>query len=293
MSSSRAIDGHCHLERGEGGLPCIQVANDLATATIYLNGAHVAAFQPRHAEHPVLWTSARSHYAVGSPIRGGIPVCWPWFADMGPDPEAPAHGIARTATWNWIGSGALASGATRLLLALDDDRTSRRWWPLPFALRLVVTVGRELDVALQVRNPGPKVMTWTGALHTYLAVSDCRAVRVEGLDRVRYRDRMDETIKTQSGPVLFAAETDRIYHDTGPATWVVDPVWQRRIQLRKRGSNSTVVWNPWIAKSHRMPDFGNDEWPHMCCVETARAGDDTCTVAPGGRHELGVTIGLG
>lgn len=292
MSHPLDLAGHCRLATGPGDLPCIHVANDLAAAEIHLNGGHVAHYQPRNDARPVLWTSGRSHWEAGQPIRGGIPVCWPWFGDSGPE-GAPAHGIARTARWHWLGASALADGGTRIELGLEDEAGARRWWLHPFSLRLVLGVGHALDVALQVRNRAAEAVTWTGALHSYFAVSDARAVRVEGLEGCSYIDRLDhDAVKLQTGPVRFRAETDRIYRDSGATAWIVDEGWKRRIAVTKRGSGSTVVWNPWVAKSARMPDFGDDEWTGMCCVETARAGEDACTLGPGEGHELGVTIAV-
>jgi glucose-6-phosphate 1-epimerase len=286
------LDHHCRLTTGNGGLELIRIENGLAEAEIYLDGGHVAHYQPRRAAKPVLWTSAHSHWQQGEPIRGGVPVCWPWFGASGPA-DSPPHGIARIATWRWIDSAALTDGGTRVVLALEDSTASRRWWPHPFTLQLAVTVGHDLDLALRVRNQGQETVTWTGALHTYFAVSDVRQVQVEGLSERTFVDRMDgDARKVQHGPIAFEGETDRIYLDPGPVSRIVDPAWDRRIVIAKRGSGSTVVWNPWVAKSARMPDFGDEEWPEMCCVETARAADDACTLAPGEKHELGVTIGV-
>ena len=290
--STAELAPHCRLEAGHGGLPVVRITNDHADAEVYLNGATVTHYRPRHAAHPILWTSAASNWEAGTPIRGGIPLCWPWFADTGPA-DSPAHGLARIATWRVEGATTLAAGDTRLSLALDESLVDRSQWPHPFQLRLLVTVGQTLDVALQIRHQGDAPVTWTGALHTYFAVSDARQVRVQGLDGRTFVDRMaGDAEKTQVGAICFSEETDRIYADAGPTTWIEDNAWQRRIRITKRGSGSTVVWNPWIAKSARMPDFGDDEWPHMCCVETARAAFDACTLNPGERHELGVTIGL-
>lgn len=274
---------------GELG-PVARVANRHATATIALHGAHVTAFQPRD-QGPVLWVSAKTAFRPGKAIRGGIPVCWPWFADHPTDPTKPAHGFVRTARWTVAGTAVVDDDATRIRLRLADDDATRALWPHRFELELAVTVGRSLDVALGIRNTGDAPFTSGGALHSYFAVADVTQVAIEGLDGRPYVDKVDRLArKVQRGPVRIDGETDRIYLETTDACVIDDPGLRRRIAIHKAGSRSTVVWNPWRAKAASMTDFGDDEYPGMVCVETANASDDVVSVPAGGRHELRTTI---
>jgi D-hexose-6-phosphate mutarotase len=288
-----ALKDHVTFAPGPGELgPVARVANRHATASIALHGAHVTAFQPR-GQQPVLWVSAKSAFRPAKAIRGGIPICWPWFADHPTDPTKPAHGFVRTARWTVAGTEAAADGATRIRLALADDETTRALWPHRFELELAVTVGRSLDVTLAIRNTGDAAFTSGGALHSYFTVGDVTQVAIRGLDGRTYVDKVDRLArKVQHGVVRIAGETDRVYLDTTAECVIDDPVLRRRITVAKAGSRSTVVWNPWRAKAASMADFGDDEYPGMVCVETANAGDDVVAVPAGGRHVLRTTIGV-
>lgn len=292
MNSRFAIADHVSFRRGPGGLAVAEVVNGHGSAVVGLAGGHVMAYQPR-GEEPVLWMSERSRFAVGEPMRGGIPICWPWFGPHPEDGGKPAHGFARTALWEVVETGIADGGATRVELRLRDDATSRAVWPHPFELRLAVTVGRRLRVELTARNIGQQPFTCTGALHSYFHVSDVTNAAVHGLEGCEYIDKVDHhRRKRQTGPVTVGGEVDRIYTDTTGDCVVEDAGLGRRIRIGKAGSRSTVVWNPWIAKAARLEDFGDEEYRGMLCVETANAGDDAVTIPPGNTHQLTAEIGV-
>lgn len=287
-----AIAEQLSFVAGPGELPVVEVRNTQATATIALQGGQVLAFQP-HGHVPVLWLSQHSYYAAGKAIRGGIPVCWPWFGPHPTDAGLPAHGFVRTAVWDVVGSEVVAEGATQLRLALTDNQHTLSLWPHAFRLELVITVGAVLQVELAVHNPGTQVFSYGGALHSYYAVSNIGNVQILGLEERSYIDKLDpEQLKRQAGPIIIDQETDRIYVDTTDQCVVDDGGLRRSIVIAKAGSRSTVVWNPWIDKAQRMADFGDDEYRSMVCVETANAADDTVRVAPGAVHRLGTTISV-
>jgi glucose-6-phosphate 1-epimerase len=275
---------------GPGGLPVVTVQNSAAEATITLQGAHVLSFQPQGGP-PVLWMSQHARFAPNTPIRGGIPLVFPWFGPHPTDPSKPQHGFARTMLWEVLGTSAGASGATQVRFGLHDTEQTRDLWPHAFALEYAVTVGRALEAELIVRNTGEAAYTWSGALHSYFTVGDVRQIAVRGLDGAPYLDKVNGgQRKIQHGDVTFDREIDRIYLDTDAACTIHDPVLRRVIHVAKQGSRSTVVWNPWIDKARAMADFGDDEYPGMVCVETANAADDAVTLAPGEEHRLKVII---
>ncbi len=285
------LKDHVTFAAGPGEVgPVTQVANRHATASIALQGAHVMAYRPRdHRE--VLWVGSQSAFRPGKAIRGGIPVCWPWFADHPTDRTKPAHGFVRAAPWRVLGTEIAADDATRVRFRLVDDEATRALWPHRFELELAVTVGPSLDVALAIRNTGDAPFTSGGALHSYFTVSDVTRVAIHGLDGCTYVDKVDRLArKAQRGAVRIDAETDRVYLDTTAECVIDDPGLRRRIVIAKAGSRSTVVWNPWRAKAASMADFGADEYPGMVCVETANAGDDVVVVPPSGEHVLRTTI---
>ena len=279
------------LAAGQGGLPTLTVANGQARAEIYLHGAHVTAWQPRgHGE--VLWLSGKSQWQTAKPIRGGVPICFPWFGPHASDPSAPGHGFARLVDWTLVEARDDAGGATQLAFELPAPSPPPAAWPHACAATFRVTVGSSLTMALEVSNPGPEPFTFEAALHTYFAVQDVRAIAVHGLEGVDYLDKVGGATRRTQGaePIRFTGETDRVYLDTQATCTIEDPGLHRRIVVRKSGSDATVVWNPWVAKAKAMPDYGDDEWPGMVCVETCNVNVHAVTLAPGGRHMLTATI---
>lgn len=274
-------------------LPSLTICNPHGRARVYLQGAHVAEWRPVGAEE-VLWTSVRSAYEPGKPIRGGIPICFPWFGPHASDAAKPAHGFARLRPFSLVSAEDLSDGRTRVALRLTDDEETRALWPHAFALTCTVTVGARLEVELAVTNAGDAPFAYEEALHTYLSVGDVRRATVEGLTGARFVDKADGArVKTEAAAVSFTGETDRLYVGTDATCVLRDGSLGRAVTIDKAGSRSTVVWNPWVAKAARMADFGDHEWPGMACVETANAADDRVTLAAGETHVLRVAIAAG
>jgi glucose-6-phosphate 1-epimerase len=247
----------------------------------------VAHYQPR-GQRPVLFMSQASSFAPGKPIRGGVPVIFPWFGPRAGDSAAPMHGFARLQPWQVESTSIEADGSVRVSLALGPTDFSRSLWPEDFALRYIVQVGASLDMSLEVRNTGGRAFTFEDALHTYLAVGDVRQIRVDGLAGASYIDKTDAMKRKvhDGAPLQINAETDRLYLNTDATVTVTDPVLGRQLEVQKRGSQSTVVWNPWIAKAKAMADFGDQEWPSMVCIEAVNAADNAVQLPPGQTHTL-------
>jgi glucose-6-phosphate 1-epimerase len=282
------------LDSGRGGLARLSIDTDICAAELYLHGAHLCQWQPRSQPKPVLWMSDASRFETGAPIRGGVPICFPWFGPKAGAPSAPVHGLARTSAWNLDGATLEADGSVNARLSLDCGTLASLHVPRTLMLAYELRLGRGLSMALTVTNRGDAPIAVEEALHTYFAVGDVRQVRVAGLEGATYLDKVDGAKrKTQSDePITIGAETDRLYLDTGSAVTLTDPGFGRRIRVEKTGSRSTVVWNPWVAKSRAMPDFGDDEWPGMICIETANAADDAVTVPPHASHAMTAAISV-
>lgn len=281
------------FEPGAGGLTRLAITTPLAEAHVCLHGAHVTHFQPAgHA--PVLFVSGRSFFETGQPIRGGVPVCFPWFATRAGHPESPAHGFARTMEWEVESLSVDGDQTVLAVLRLGANDATRAHWPHDFVLRHHIVIGRRLAMLLEVENVSGEPFQFEEALHTYLAVGDIREASVTGLENAAYRDKTDGfQAKTQGAePLRFAGETDRIFEHTRAACVLEDPRAARRITVEKSGSATTVVWNPWSEKAAAMPDFGDDEWPRMACIETANAGANAITLAPGAKHAMRAVISV-
>ncbi len=290
LNEQYGIDNRIRFQAGPGQFPMAGLANQFGSAVVSVYGGHVLTYQPTdHA--PVLWVSDQAQYEQGKAIRGGIPVIWPWFGAHPTDANKPTHGFARKQLWEVVGSRSDGI-TTAVTLALAPTPFSAEMWSHPFQLELTVTLGAVLDVALKAINLDDNPVTLSAALHSYFTVSDIGQVLIAGLDGARYLDQLDGMVeKTQDGPVMFSAEVDRIYLDTvNRSAEIVDPSLQRAIRVSGRGSNSTVIWNPWTDKAARMADFGNDEFRQMVCVETANADADAVTLDPEASHELATII---
>jgi D-hexose-6-phosphate mutarotase len=272
---------------GQNELPMLEITTAWSTAEIYLHGAHVTHFQKRD-EPPLLFMSQCSRFTEGQPIRGGIPVIFPWF---GPREGLPQHGFARLKTWDLKEFVPAPDGSVSVRFRLPDCPEASTL--PPFIADYVVTVKAALTLQLIITNQSPdEVLTFENCLHTYFEVGDCTAVAIRGLRGVAYRDRVDQFAKkTETGDVIrIASEVDRTFLDTTGPVELLDPRFGRKILVQKQGSASTMVWNPWIAKSQQMPDFGNQEYEHMVCVECGNVAANEINLPPGQTSTLTVTL---
>lgn len=268
-----------------GELVAARVATPFATATIALQGAHVMTWQPV-GQQPVIWVSKLAKYAPGKSIRGGAPVCWPWFGPHASDASFPGHGFARTVPWALVATKELPDGRVRLEFELTQSDATRAQWPHESTVRNIVTVGEELEVALVTTNTGKTPFRLGQALHTYFVVGDIRQATVAGLEGCDYLDKVGGGRKRQQGSVTFTQETDRIYLGTHGCCGILDPVMDRTLLITSTGSRSTIVWNPWTEKAEKMGDFGDEGPWQMVCVETANAAEDVIMLRAGETHCL-------
>ncbi len=274
-----------------GGLVRISIATPLAAAEVYLQGAHIARYQPAGAA-PVLFLSEKTHLTPGKAIRGGVPIIFPWFGARAGHPESPAHGFARTMEWELESLVRHDNDDIHLVLRLSSNAATLAQWSHEFTIRHRITIGTKLHMALEVENRSDTPFTFEEALHTYLAVGDVRSASVTGLENSSFLDKVDSNQRKQEGtePIRFIGETDRVYLDTTTTCVVEDPTLARRIAVEKSGSATTVVWNPWIEKAKAMADFGDDEWPAMLCIETTNADANRITLPPNSSQTMTATM---
>lgn len=281
------IPGRVTLLEGNGELPKIEVKSDAACAEIYLHGAHVTDFQ-RNGDPPLLFMSQFSRFRPGQPIRGGVPVIFPWF---GPREGEPMHGFARLADWHLHEAIALPAGGATLRFGLPDGEAAAMW--PSFSAYFVVTVTDRLAMELIITNASrDQPFTFENCLHSYFHVEDISDVAIRGLGGVDYLDKAEGYARKRETEAEFgiSSEVDRIFLDTAATVEIIDRVLKRKIIVEKSGSNSTVVWNPGPVKSQQMPDFGNDEYKQMVCVESGNVAANRLTLSPGQSSVLKVTV---
>lgn len=263
-------------------------------------GAQVLSY--RQGDRPLIWLSEEASFQQGQSVRGGVPVCWPWFGDLTRNPkevqasyqgeaEAPFHGLVRGLDWQL--EQQRCEGDTGILeFSCPQALGTLPGWPHRVELKLQIRLDERLHLSLTSRNLGARPVAISQALHSYFAVSDIHQVSVEGLDGRRHIDTLENwQQRRQQGEPRIEGETDRIYLDLPPQLHLLDPAWKRRITLHTQGSASAILWNPWIAKAQRLSQFADDAWQRMLCIETANAMDDRILLEAGASHTLSVSIG--
>ncbi len=280
--------------------PILEVRTEQCEARLSAYAAQVVSWTPTSTgpapASPALFCSPRTAWGGGKAIRGGIPVCWPWFGARRDDDRlvgraSPAHGFARTRPWHVerVALGDNGRVEVTFLLVSDDDTLAL--WPHAFEARLTCAVGSTLQVSLTVTNVDDDAFAMEGALHTYLAVADVEAVTIHGLEGTRCIDKVSGAHGiTDRSPLRVRGETDLVFQGTKARVVVRDPVAQRTITVDKSGSHSTVVWNPGLMKATTMADLGGDVWRSFLCVEAANVAPAVVNLSPGATHTLSTRI---
>ena len=285
LNDKFAIPGIIGFTTAEHGALVAEITTAGGNATLARQGAQLLDWAPA-GQAPVVWLSPAARFSPGKSLRGGAPVCWPWFGPHSTDPSKPSHGFARNLNWRVIETARVRDGA-RIQMAFRTGPEHQDLWPHDAELTLAVTVGDRLGIQLTTRNIGSDAFALTQALHTYFHVGDIASARVEGLDGKDYIDRVNGDARvTQRGPITVESEVDRIYLDCPDDAVIVDEALERRIRIAKTGSHSCVVWNPWKEKAAKLGDLGDDGYRRMLCLETTNAWEDVVTLAPGETCDL-------
>ncbi|WDZ94914.1 D-hexose-6-phosphate mutarotase [Herbaspirillum sp. WKF16] len=291
-----------HIQRIEvNQLQCLRVQTARAELLIAEQGAQVLRYQ-EHGQEPIIWMSEEAAFETGNAVRGGVPVCWPWFGDLMRNPpqvqalhsggRLPAHGLVRGIDWI-LTEHAIEGDSVRLSLAIPPvtDSPSLRHLPAGLSLRLEILLDERLHLNLVTRNGSEQHIALSQALHTYFAVSSIHNATVEGLEGLRYIETLEGWAeRIQKRPLVVSSETDRIYLGLPPQLTIRDDGWNRRIHIEASGSTSAVVWNPWATKARRLSQFADDAWQRMLCIETANVMEDLVELAPGEEHGMGVAL---
>ncbi len=287
LNAKHKIAGQLEIIAGQGGLPMIQVKTSKATALISIHAGQVLSFKPVSESEDVMFLSDKAYYQDGKAIKGGVPICWPWF---GPDPEdkgRPGHGFVRNRPWHVVATEVTANGDIEVTLGLTETPETQAIWPHSFVLTQEIVIGNSLNLMLTTRNTGTEKFTITQAFHTYFKVGNIAQTRVIGLEGCSYIDKTDNSAqKQQNGAVIIDSEVDRIYLNVNNPLTIEDSVLQRRIRITSQGSKTAVVWNPWEKISREMADLEDTDYQHLLCVETTNAANDRVEVAPDSECQL-------
>ena len=287
LNADYGIADKVEIVAGQGDFPVIKVNNEHAKATISVYAAQVLSFQPQDQTQDIMFLSNKAYYKDGKAMKGGTPICWPWF---GPDPEdkgRSSHGFVRNRMWNIREITSTQDGATKVILGLTDTPETRAIWDFAFDFAIAITVGKSLNIELITRNTGDKPFTITQALHTYFKVGDINQVQVLGLAGNKYIDKVDSgSEKNQSGDISFDGECDRIYLNVNPEITIDDGALGRKIKVTSTNSKTAIVWNPWAAISVNMADLEDNDYQNFVCVETANAANEIIEVAASSEYKL-------
>ncbi len=267
----------------------LEVTTGRCTCRVTDHGAQVLGWAPT-GESPVLWLSSSAVFADDVAIRGGIPICFPWFGSGRSGALTPAHGFARLVPWHRI-SSTDDDGVVTVVHELAPPMGSCADFPYSYRAVLTARFGERLDLALAIHNEGEVAFDYEAALHTYLAVADATALRIEGLEGAPYLDKVTGAARVQDGPITISGEVDRVYRSDGTVV-VVDTIGARRIVVAKDGSRSTIVWNPGRHRARALADFGDEDWNSMVCVETANVGDESICLEPGASHRMTLQVSV-
>ncbi len=287
-----SIKNKLSIIEGKGSFPLIKIDNEYANASISIYGAQVLSYKqkskPKNTnnsgtqDRDLLFVSELANFEQGKAIKGGIPICWPWFGKDPENADRQMHGFARNMLWKLEETAQLDTGETRVILSLNDSEETHKLWPHNFTLTLTIEIGSSLKLSLKTANTDNKAFKITQALHTYFSIADISQTQLVGLDGVSYLDKVTDADqpKEQEGVITINEEVDRIYIDAPSQLTLLDTDSEHKVAIRSNGSNTTVVWNPWIDISKKSSDLSDDAYLRFICVETANAAKDVIAIEP-------------
>jgi glucose-6-phosphate 1-epimerase len=283
--------GRIAFETGPGGVVVARLESGGASCRVSLIGATVLSYLPEGGGE-VLFLSRRSSFQPGKAIRGGIPLCLPWFGDDPTGSGLPKHGFFRLFEWE-VGGTSFQDGDSSVLLTLADSPATREYWPRSFRAECRVSLGDALEVSVRLTNEGTEAFGLSCAFHPYFAISNIGKIELPGLDGEEYQDRLEasaaESRKVQSGSMRFSGEVDRIYARSQPVD-IVDEGAGRKVRVAGSGTTKTVVWNPWKEKCAAMADLEAGDYLRYVCVEPGSIAPPEVRVEPGATFEAGMSI---
>lgn len=292
LNKKFSLHGVVSFEKRTNDIIDLIVSNQYADARICLYGAQITSFR-RKNKTEVLWLSSRSNFEIGKAIRGGIPVCFPWFGPHKTDDKKPQHGFGRLMFWDLTETAVMSDGETLIRIQLCSSEATKSYWPYDFIAEIKVLFGKTLEVTLKVTNLSSVHFEYTCALHTYYNISDIEVISIDGLSGSNYykHNEPGDFLQAISKLKIHQLE-DRHYYDTQAVCTIEDPIFQRKIRIAKSGSNVTTVWNPWVEGCSKISDMTDDAYKTFVCIEAVNSFDDAIVLKPGESHETSVIIGI-
>jgi len=292
LNEKFSIPGTIAFNKPENKLIQLTVSNGLADAVICLYGAQILSFRPKNGPD-LLWMSPLSYFESGRAIRGGIPICFPWFGPHKSNTQKPQHGFGRLMSWNVVETAELLTGETVIRLELCSSDATIPFWPHDFCAQLSVLVGKTLEVTLKVANISSLPFDYSCALHTYYNVSAIENISISGLGQTHYlkNDEPGDFIQEDQLLEIHQLE-DRHYYNTEATCIIDDPIFKRKVRVEKSGSKVTTVWNPWAENCAKISDMPDDGYKSFVCIEAVNSLDNTIYLNPGESHETTAIIGL-
>jgi len=281
------------------GFPIIKVNNQFATATISLYGGQVLEYKPHDQSEQVIWLSDKAIFQDNKAIRGGIPICWPWFGDYNHInnndrpmlEQLPAHGFARISLWDIFSTELLPDGATKIVLKMPCYNTCQEYQTVNahfhLTLEMTLLISDCLKISLTTINHDSKDWLLADALHSYFRVSNINEISIRGLEQTRFIDKVKRgQTGTEDSEISLKGETDKVFINTSSEIILDDPGFGRSISINKENSNSTVIWNPWQEKTLQMSDMSSEAWINMVCIEPANVLENQRLLTSGESHTL-------
>jgi len=272
---------------GKGGLPLIKVNNAKASALVSIYAGQVLSYKPVAEDEDLMFVSDNASFIEGKAIKGGIPICWPWFGEDPSGSNNPNHGFARNSYWEVSCVKIIDDGTTCIKLELSDSEETRKIWPFAFYLSLEITIGDDLTLQLLTQNTGNQTFIITEALHTYFNVGDATQVELLGLEHSEFLNKTEGNAGAcQISGIALNKETDRIYKDEKHELTLIDPVFNRNIKITSSGNKNVIVWNPWVERSAEISDLNSDDYKHFICIEIANAAADQVEIPAGEEYAM-------
>lgn len=290
LNRSKKLSHSVTLQADQNGYEFIVLNHEKFDAAFTLHGGHLIHFQVKQ-QAPLIYLSKTALFDDTKAIRGGVPICWPWFgaaaADLGEN--LPSHGFARTSKWQVSAINESAQGVD-IEFSLACNEKTKALWPYDFSLTLKAALSDHVELSLVTENTGTQSFTYRSALHTYLNIAGTEGCSITGL-ATRYQDSLDAgALKENDQALTITGPIDSIYEANDAIILVDDVQQQRTISVQNNGNDSVVVWNPWIAGAKAFADMPDDGYQTMLCVESAITNKTGMVVEPGQSHTLKTVI---